>query len=382
MGSLSVNIKLSTNPAMNCPACLAWPINNFPAFWRNGGNWLVFFVLWFITSGIMVSLEQSEANVKITEDMVNKQQIDLIVKLLKEQKTHLQDKPQLEEQMKKIIELLEKDSSIPKVYGKMNLEMAMVQQNMINVFIGVFNDELKRIKSDLEKDDIEASLAASGLMKLLSDNKTLEAFTVSGKASVTEYLSSWNDGSDYNCEEFDCQGWRLEDGIHFTSSIFTNTGYGFRTPLTTAGKIVTIFLILFQVPFYLHCLASLAGKINRILDRISSHSVLLDDEENVTIDNSNKKTQTLVVLRGCLVLLLVLLAFFLITTIYHYCSMDFPFTDVLYFEFVRLSAIGFGDILPEDEMTLGGAILKNLFLHMPNQIILFTLFVRILPFLY
>ena len=83
-----------------------------------------------------------------------------------------------------------------------------------------------------------------------------------------------------------------------------------------------------------------------------------------------------------MVLLLVLLAFFLITTIYHYCTMDFPFTDVLYFEFVRLSAIGFGDILPEDEMTLGGAILKNLFLHIPNQIILFTLFVRILPFLY
>ena len=78
---------------------------------------------------------------------------------------------------------------------------------------------------------------------------------------------------------------------------------------------MTIFLILFQVPFYLHCLASLAEKINRflgadnliffdaklicrILDRISSHSVLLDDDENVIIENSTSKTQTLVVLRG------------------------------------------------------------------------------------
>ena len=147
----------------------------------------------------MVSLEQSQANVKITEDMINKQQIDLIVKLLKEQKTHLQDKPQLEEQMKKIIELLEKDSSIPKVYGKMNLEMAMVQQNMINVIVEVFKSELERIKSDLEKDDIQSSHAASQLLGLLSDNKTLEAFSVSGKASVTEYLSTWNNGSDY-CE--------------------------------------------------------------------------------------------------------------------------------------------------------------------------------------
>ena len=87
-------------------------------------------------------------------------------------------------------------------------------------------------------------------------------------------------------------------------------------------------------------------------------------------------------LSGCLVLVLILLVLFLTTTIYHYCTMNVPFTDVLYFEFVRLSAIGFGDILPEDEMTLAGAILKNLFLHIPNQIILFTLFVRILPFLY
>jgi len=108
----------------------------------------------------------------------------------------------------------------------------------------------------------------------------------------------------------------------------------------------------------------------------------LDDDENIMIENSTCKTKKLVVIRGCLVLVLILLVFFLITTIYHYCTMNVPFTDVLYFEFVRLSAIGFGDILPEDEMTLAGAILKNLFLHIPNQIILFTLFVRILPFLY
>merc|ERR1712226_648124 len=350
---MGVNIKLSTNHTMNCGAWPVWALNNFPTFWRNGGNWLVFFILWFITSGIMVSLEQSEANVHITKEIMNKQEVDLIVKLFKEQKTHLQDKPELGNQMDKIIELLEKDKNIPKVYGKMNLEIAMVQQNMINVIVGVFKTELKRIKSDLEKDDIQGSNAASKLIKLLSDKKTLEAFSVSGKASVTEYLSSWNNSSDYDCEDIECQGWSLEDGIHFTSSIFTNIGYGWRTPITTAGKFMTIFLILFQVPFYLHCLASLAEKI--IIENSASPS----------------KTKTFVVIRGCLVLVLVLLALFLVSTIYHYCTMDLPFADVLYFEFVRLSAIGFGDILPEDEMRLGGAILKNLFLHIPNQIILF-----------
>jgi len=235
MESLSVNIKLSTNQTMNCGAWPARAANYLPTFWSNGGNWLVFFILWFITSGIMVSLEQSKANVHITKEMINKQEVDMIVKLLKDQKTHLHDKTELGNQMEKIIQLLEKNSDIPRVYGKMNLEIALVQQNMINVIIGVFKDELKRIKSDLEKDDIQGALAASELIELLSDNKTLQAFSVSGKASVTEYLSSWNNSSDYECEEFDCQGWALEDGIHFTSSIFTNTGYGWRTPVTTGS---------------------------------------------------------------------------------------------------------------------------------------------------
>lgn len=143
----------------------------------------------------MVSLEQSEANVHITNEIINKQEVDLIVKLLKEQKTHLQDKTELGNQMEKIIELLEKDPNIPKVYGKMNLEIAMVQQDMIKVMIGVFEEELKRIKSDLEKDDIQSSSAASELLGLLSDNKTLQAFSVSGKASVTDYLSSLKNGT-------------------------------------------------------------------------------------------------------------------------------------------------------------------------------------------
>jgi len=220
---------------MNCGAWPARAANYLPTFWSNGGNWLVFFILWFITSGIMVSLEQSKANVHITKEMINKQEVDMIVKLLKDQKIHLHDKTELGNQMEKIIQLLEKNSDIPRVYGKMNLEIALVQQNMINVIIGVFKDELKRIKSDLEKDDIQGALAASELIELLSDNKTLQAFSVSGKASVTEYLSSWNSSSDYECEEFDCQGWALEDGIHFTSSIFTNTGYGWRTPVTTGS---------------------------------------------------------------------------------------------------------------------------------------------------
>ena len=55
--------------------------------------------------------------------------------------------------------------------------------------------------------------------------------------------------------------------------------------------------------------------------------------------------------------------------------------DVIYFEFVRMSAVGFGDIIPEDEDSLSGAIFKNLLINIPSQLVVFTMFVRALPLL-
>ena len=50
----------------------------------------------------MVSLEQSEGNIEKTEDVMNQQQINLIVRLLTNQKTHLEDKKELSSQIEKI----------------------------------------------------------------------------------------------------------------------------------------------------------------------------------------------------------------------------------------------------------------------------------------
>ena len=51
----------------------------------------------------------------------------------------------------------------------------------------------------------------------------------------------------------------------------------------------------------------------------------------------------------------------------------------LYFEFINYATIGFGDMVPEDEMSVGGAILKNILVKIPAAIILLTLYIRLLP---
>ena len=147
----------------------------------------------------MVSLEQSQGNVQMTENVMNKEQVDLIVTLLNKQKGHLEDKEDLENQMEKIINLLESDENIPRIYGKMNLEIALVKHDMMKVILGLFKDEFIRIKSELKDDDNEGLEAVTKLIELFSDKKTVEAFSISAKAEVSQYLESWN-ASDYDCQ--------------------------------------------------------------------------------------------------------------------------------------------------------------------------------------
>ena len=51
----------------------------------------------------------------------------------------------------------------------------------------------------------------------------------------------------------------------------------------------------------------------------------------------------------------------------------------LYFELINYSTIGFGDLVPEDEMTVAGAILKNVLVKIPAALLLLTLYIRLLP---
>ena len=145
----------------------------------------------------MVSLEQSQGNVQMTENVMNKEQVDLIVTLLNKQKGHLGDKEDLENQMEKIIKLLESDENIPRIYGKMNLEIALVKHDMMKVILGLFKDEFIRIKTELKDDDNEGLEAVTKLIELFSDKKTVEAFSISAKAEVSQYLASWN-ASEYD----------------------------------------------------------------------------------------------------------------------------------------------------------------------------------------
>ena len=148
-----------------------------------------------------------------------------------------------------------------------------------------------------------------------------------------------------------------------------------------SGKLVTILLIIVQVPFFLHCLATTAYHINNFLDNVLGIPGKHDDLENLTAESGNTQQRSVVLLQGLVILSGALVVHMAVATVYHFCTTGWSFSDVLYFEFVRTASVGFGDLIPEDEYTLMGAIFKNLWVNIPSQVITFAMFVRALPLL-
>ena len=129
----------------------------------------------------------------------------------------------------------------------------------------------------------------------------------------------------------------------------------------------------------LHCLATTASHINTLLEVILGQPGKHEDLENLTTESANSRQRLLVLLTGLLILGSVLLVHMMVAAVYNYCTTGWSFSDVLYFEFVRSASVGFGDIIPEDEYTLVGAIFKNILVNIPGQIVTFAIFVRALP---
>jgi len=352
---------------------------NFTKLWYNGGNWIAFIVMWFIFSALMYAAEHSGADARLEEEEMNNQDVEMVTRLISSQRELLANDSELAGQMDRLLGIMETNPMMPELFGKLNLEMALVKHDMVSVILGLFRDEFIRIKAELETEDIEGKKLSEELISYFSDNKTVRAFSLAGEAQVAEYLETVSEQHHEDHEE----GWDYGHAVHFTSTVFMNTGYGWRTPMTTGGKMLTIFIIIIQAPFYLHCLATLAAKINRKLDGIFNYTEFIDDED-LSEGKSRRKTDAPQTLKGCLVLGALLLLLTSVSAVFHYATdvINFgSFGDVLYFEFVRLSAVGFGDILPADEMTLAGTIIKNLLINIPSQITLFTIFIRVLPLL-
>ena len=199
---------------------------NVTKLWYNGGNWIVFLIMWFIFSGIyltigiftfrvkniinaactfspivtnhclsalMFAAEHTGADARLEEEEMNKQDVEVVTRLIIGQKELLTNDTELAGQMDRLLDIMQTSPMMPELFGKLNLEMALVKHDMVSVILGLFRDEFTRIKEELDTEDIEGKKLSEDLINFFSDNRTVRAFSLAGEAQVAEYLETVSD---------------------------------------------------------------------------------------------------------------------------------------------------------------------------------------------
>ena len=121
---------------------------------------------------------------------------------------------------------------------------------------------------------------------------------------------------------------------------FFMTGYGHLAPKTQEGRLFLIFFALFGIPLNLLTLQSIGEHINYGIHLIIKYfeKVALQRE---TPTNEHIKCFTIN-------LLLITLWLPLGGVMYYYSETEWTFLDCVYYCFVALSTIGFGDLVPNE----------------------------------
>jgi len=331
----------------------------------------VFVLLWIISAAIIGALESSTQNVEMTKEDLKELEVKGMVEGLSNIMHFLdEDDTANKSHLTRLIKLLGK-ADFPRIWA-LGTDDFEEHIEVLKLKIKLIHEDFERVHNELDESDISGKETIKEFLSILKDGRTAE---ILDKANKLRRQTSLENADSYSDQ------WDFGDALHFVSTVFTTLGYGARYPVTTGGKVVTVLMVITLLPFFIHCLTTSACNINTLLDRVLGITENYEDLENFPPDKitSNTQLRTSATVKGCFILFSVLIVHLLISAIYHYVTTGWHFGDVLYFEFINYATIGFGDMVPEDEMSVEGAILKNILVKIPAAIILLTLYIRLLP---
>eukprot|EP00058_Branchiostoma_floridae_P020981 XP_002606471.1 hypothetical protein BRAFLDRAFT_93262 [Branchiostoma floridae] len=182
------------------------------------------------------------------------------------------------------------------------------------------------------------NVTSNGLVTEDEVHSLVRQIEIAKHGRILEQVSYQNDTS-YNLDYM--ESW------YFCMTIVTTIGYGHMGPLTDAGKIFCCAYAFIGIPICLILLALVGGQLgdaNRWMDKRVKEQL-----------SKKIKNPGFISIVGILVSLIVMLSvfFFVPALIFTLVEEDWSYLEALYYCFITLSTVGFGDFvaaLPSDTM--------------------------------
>ncbi|XP_078703528.1 potassium channel subfamily K member 10-like [Branchiostoma floridae x Branchiostoma belcheri] len=130
--------------------------------------------------------------------------------------------------------------------------------------------------------------------------------------------------------------WDFMPSIGFSMTVVTTIGYGATTPKTTGGRVFTIFYALLGIPLTAAFLSGIAGGMSEVVRKVTN--AIQKRHPKCTPATASHIAWTFCLILGCGVFLA------LPAYVVHYVE-QWTFLESVYFMFVSLSTIGFGDFV-------------------------------------
>ncbi|KAL3307759.1 Potassium channel subfamily K member 10, partial [Cichlidogyrus casuarinus] len=160
---------------------------------------------------------------------------------------------------------------------------------------------------------------------------------------------AWSAGTDEFDPQIPCQ-WHLKGAVYFCITLFTTIGYGNLTPSTNQGKVLTLIYGLVAIPLFALILSRIALWITKLIKTVS----ILSQESNFIptgLRDAYYRANTCFdfPFASCLGFLAIYLL--IGASIYSWALVDsehsWTLLDSVYFAFISLTTVGFGDLIPE-----------------------------------
>ncbi|RNA06308.1 Two pore potassium channel sup-9 [Brachionus plicatilis] len=165
--------------------------------------------------------------------------------------------------------------------------------------------------------------------------KNISKFQQKYKMNDTEFNRLWNKILDKKPYSAGNQ-WKFVGSLYFCTVVVTLIGYGHSTPRTLSGKIFCIFYTLFGIPIFLIMFQSVGERLNSFI--IFSLGRL---KKRLRFKNQKVGMFELISVEGCFSVTIIIIASYVFMH-----NEGWTYFDAIYYCFITLTTIGFGDYVP------------------------------------